>query len=243
MYTKIIDSGQYLEVYNYEKEPLPKRKSRKTRKTSPFTGTLRVRRWDNSNKTRQAFRRLVYTNVVGDYAPALLTLTFMQITSLRQAYQEFKLFFRRARKFGLIEKYIAVPEFQKRGAVHFHILVWGNIVNHVKTERSTRLIQNLWWFGYVDIIQTDGSFKLAGYLSKYMSKAMQNERLGGERAFSTSRNVLRPMSFKTPLQVDYVSQEFALDTVENPPLQTHTFSTEWLGQCTYKLYNKHGKTN
>jgi len=235
MYTKIYISGHELELYQYDKSPAPRAPSRKKSKVSPFTGTLRIRRWDNANKTRKAFRRLVFANVVQGRPPALLTLTMLHVAPLSDSYPKIKEFFRRLRVKGIVERYIAVPEFQKRGAVHFHVLVWGKITEYVSKERHTRTLQNIWGYGYVDIIQTDGSPKLASYLSKYMSKTVSDNRLAGQKAFSTSSKVLRPVSYNTQTAIDYIRSEFSLG-VENLPLHVRQFSTEWLGTCTYKKY-------
>lgn len=235
MYTKIVISGNELELYQYDKAPQPKRSTRKKSKISPFAGTLKLRRWDNGNKTRKQFRRIVCANVAQGGSPALLTLTMLQVTSLHEAYGRLTTFFQLLRKKGVTDRYIAVPEFQKRGAVHFHVLCWGRITDYVVNERHTRIIQNLWGLGYVDIIQTDGSPKLATYLSKYMSKALFDHRLSGQKAYSTSRAVLRPVSYNTQTAIDFIRSEFSLG-VDNTPLHVRQFSTEWLGTCTYKKY-------
>jgi len=235
MYTKIVISGNELELYQYDKTPQPKRPTTRKSKVSPFSGTLRLRRWDNGNKTRKQFRRIVCANVSQDRPPALLTLTIMQNTTVPEAYNRLTTYFQRLRKKGIIDRYIAVPEFQKRGAVHFHALTWGKIIDYVPKERYTRTLQNLWQYGFVDIIQTDGSPKLSTYLSKYMSKALFDYRLSGQKAYCTSRQLLRPVSYNTPAAIDHICSEFSLG-VENLPLHVRQFSTEWLGTCTYKKY-------
>lgn len=102
-----------------------------------------------------------------------------------------------------------------------------------KVERGARLIQNAWAYGYVDCIPTDNSEKLAGYLAKYMSKAMHDDRLLGKRAYYYSRNILRPNSSTFGPFVNYMShylEKTATLIVEKE------FETPWLGKGNYKRY-------
>jgi len=82
-------------------------------------------------------------------------------------------------------------------------------------------------------VPTDGSPKLAGYLSKYMSKAMHDDRLGGKRAFLASRGIMRPMLYKSPLVVAHAREILGVDI---ELLTERTYSTEWLGQGNYQVY-------
>jgi len=111
------------------------------------------------------------------------------------------------------------------------MLVWGLPKYEIENERSNRKIQHLWSYGFVDCLQTDGSPKLAGYMAKYMSKAMSDTRLLGKQAFKCSRNVLRPVLFKTAEIVDFVLDGLPVD---NSHTITREFDTKWLGRCLYK---------
>lgn len=237
MYKKVIQSGNLIEVYEYERAPTPPKLFRRKKKRSQQDAfKKRGRRWDNSHRARKAFTRLVRANMGQGAPPCLLTLTMLEITSMRQAYAEFKAFQRKLRGWGLVERYIGVPEFQKRGAVHFHCLIWGKLCGYVDSERQTRRIQNIWALGYVDVVNTNGSSKLATYLSKYMRKAMQDPRLGGERSYSSSMSILRSVSLNTPTAVDIFCKDWSLD-VDNLPLHERKFQTQWLGSAVYKSYS------
>jgi hypothetical protein len=72
---------------------------------------------------------------------------------------------------------VAVSEFQKRGAIHFHALVWGIPPSVVKAERHTRLVASIWGQGFTDMIETDGNSRLASYFAKYMKKAYLDPRM------------------------------------------------------------------
>jgi len=232
MYTKIIQSGDLVEKYEYEYAPATHKHRRGDKTKYP---RRHIRRSDTLSRLRRHFYRTVRANIFRA-APDLLTLTMRDVREISAAYRYLTLFVQKLRRrHGDNFFYIAVPEFQKRGAVHFHILIWG-FNQYVESERKTRYLATLWGHGYVDFIQTDGSPKLAGYLSKYMGKTMSDARLVGKKAFVASRNIMHPVSLSTPFQLDEFQKEFPLDTVENFPLQHCQFHTQWLGKCDYKQY-------
>jgi len=232
-HVKLYKSGNLVEIYQYQYE-ISNRVTRKKKSKGKYYKSS-SRRFDNVFRQRKLFTRIVRSNLDGIACPALLTLTMFERVGIKSAYGGLKRFVWRSRlRFGKGFKYVAVPEFQKRGAVHFHVLVWGFPQEIIDHERDTRFIQRLWSYGYVDIVSTDGSSKLAGYLAKYMSKSMQDERLVGEKAFATSRNVLRPVSLSFKSALDHVGMMWGVDN--SNLVRISKFSTIWLGECEYKSH-------
>jgi len=234
MFFQISLSGPIVELYEYEKPYYIGLKNfRRTRfaSSSEDRTPTTAKREDNTRQCRNRITRLVNANINKDFIPKFFTLTFKDnLTNLTTAHQKFRQYRRDFQdQFGPI-KYLAVPEFQKRGTLHFHILCWGIPQEIIKHERDTRTLQNLWALGFVDCRQTDGSAKLAGYLAKYMSKSLHDVRLAGKKAYSCSRNVLRPMSYNS-------------DTIHTIPeniflardIAKVEFPTMWLGKGTYTL--------
>lgn len=234
-YEKIVQSGNLIEVYQYAKLPNPprhKKRSKRRHERLPFKSERHVKRAVFN------FRRKVRSTLVLG-APHLVTLTILEITSIAVAYKLFTQFGVRLRKlYGKEIIWLTVPEFQKRGAVHFHSLIWNLSHDIHVTEKDSRGIQNLWGYGYVDIIPTDGSPALSGYLAKYMSKAMHDDRLVGKKAYSCSRNALSPVSLNTKTSVALFKEEFSIDTSENPlqPTSEREYTTKWLGKARYRSY-------
>ena len=233
-YEKIVQSGDLLEVYQYEKMPFPPRIRKRSKRRSerlPFKSERHIKR-AVFNFRRRARANLVFGN------PHMVTLTMFEIVDVAEAYAIFTQFGVRMRKeFGDAIIWITVPEFQKRGAVHFHVLIWNLPYEIHVTERTTRTIQHLWGQGFVDIISTDGSPKLSGYLAKYMSKAMHDERLVGKKAYSCSRNALSPVSFNTETQIAFLKDEFGIDKDPNlHPFKEREYATKWLGQARYRAF-------
>jgi len=230
-----ILSGRVMETYEFER-PLVRYKQ--TRERGVKYARIGVRREDAIKRAKVQFRRLILANLVRKEPSALLTLTVLGVVPVDIGYRYFTRFIQRLReKTGWDVAYIGVPEFQKRGAIHFHVIVWGISRYDVNRERRTRNIQRTWGHGYVDCVSANRSIKLAGYLSKYMSKAMHDERLRGRRAYCTSRSVLRPVriSLTSALDtVDFIMNE--TNFVDNNLVHQREFETKWLGKGRYKRY-------
>jgi len=237
-YSKSIFTGQTLEVYRYERAPkvatgVRRRLPKET--DSSGDGPPVKRRWDNIRRLRRGFLRLVQSQLSANGAPSFATLTFAANVPLDPALLCFREFTKLLRQeLGASVSYIAVPEFQKRGATHFHVLFWGIGDDLVKNERYSRYLQSIWARGYLDIIPTDGSPKLAGYMAKYMQKALHDDRLLKRRAYYPSRNVVRPVLYKTAAIANYAKEvlDARLELVSEK-----VYSTEWLGQGSYEVYN------
>lgn len=111
-------------------------------------------------------------------ADRMLTLTFREnLTDLDEAWRVFKYFAKLMRGHFNHFAYVAVPEYQKRGAVHFHLAVKGFY--------NVQIVRLFWrraagvHGGNIDITSPKKRFgkattwnpkKLAGYLSKYITK-------------------------------------------------------------------------
>lgn len=232
-FTKAILSGDSLEIYEYQKNIQEKRSRNTKSKRYPRIYTLE-RRDDNLRKQKNYVRRIIRSNLVGAENPSLCTLTLHTGVSVKTSWLYHGTFVQRIKKrFGKSIKLISVLEYQKRGVIHFHSLIWGipePVVTYEFARRS-RILQNQWLRGTLDIRPTDGNPALAHYVTKYLSKQMLDPRLIGEKSYVCTRNMLRPVhasSNKKPYQDGLIPN--------TPPLQERVFDTTWLGQCTYKLY-------
>jgi len=253
-YNKLIRSGNNLELFIYENEPSPRIGRQNTRvkgnnadkftsvefpdyRDNPqFKEQQATKRRDNAQRSRNAFRRLVSANLRDNENPIFCSFTFNEeFKQLRDTARFFNIFTTRMRRvFGTEFRYIAVPEFQKSGRVHYHALFWGLPFYIASRERQDRTIAKIWHKGFVDIIETDGSPKLASYMAKYMTKAVLDPKLWCQKAYFASKNVFRPQVSKGVPEW-WLNDEYGLDVKE--PTHTAEFSTAWLGQCQYKVYD------
>jgi hypothetical protein len=132
---------------------------------------------DTLKKSIQRARTTVRRKLLSLCADRLLTLTFHEnVTNDQVAWDRFKYFNKLMRfRYGDKWAYVAVPEYQKRGAVHFHLAIVGYY--HANTVRRLwrRACGKLG--GNVDITSPRKAEKnswnpkrIANYLSKYITK-------------------------------------------------------------------------
>lgn len=218
-YKKTISYSNIVELYEYEKDsPRVGERGRRTKKRISIKNKTEdlgengkdmvlprepsPKREDNARRSAMVFQRLVSANLGDNSKPLLISLTYAEnITDIGQGHKDFNNFARNVRaKFGKQVRYIAVPEFQQRGAIHFHALFWGLPSKKLaRTERRTRLVASYWGLGYVDLTMTDGNHKIAGYLSKYMIKGISDIKMSGRKGYFCSQNIIRPIVEKNAL--------------------------------------------
>jgi len=203
---KVIISGDILEFSTFIAPPRPKKldigfdikktafKSRSVNR-SFVSGSLI--RFDSLWRSKARLKRLIRCN---KDLTVFLTLTFADNRSdLSDCNLQFNLFIKRVSRLYPNFKYIAVPEFQKRGAVHYHLLTNINIPNlsldMTKNSKSSvfkwerDFADDIWTFGFVKVKSVYGRIDL--YLTKYLTKDI-DKRLYGRRKFFYSQNISRP---------------------------------------------------
>lgn len=135
---------------------------------------------------------------------SFITLTFKEnITDIAYANRIFHAWVVNVRKIKKDFKYVAVPEFQKRGAVHYHVLsnlgkndsgiIMPQKSRTEKTRDITTLFDVKYWsrgFARVDFIKSDYK-KIYSYICKYMTKDIDN-KLFGKHRYLSSQNINKP---------------------------------------------------
>lgn len=159
----------------------------------------------------RSFGQLLDYVEFNDIWTSFITLTFADnITDLDIANNEFANYNRKIKRINPDYKYIGVPEFQKRGAVHYHILTNLKIGSNLIPERKPKKIFNkekntsynllyyelpYWTAGYstaFDIINDiDSDFNISAYMGKYFFKDIDN-RLFGRRKILKSQGLKKP---------------------------------------------------
>ncbi len=234
-YIKTITYGNKIEIFKYKYAPEPHRRGyRDPDKEKPTEEEKYMKRQANIYQAKKNFRRLVEANLDGD-KPLLLSLTYEEnMKDIHTAYKDLKSFIQALRyKFGKAFKYIAVPEFQKRGAVHFHALFWKLPIT-TRQEKKDRVIAGMWGKGFIDVKETDGNQKISGYLAKYMAKAFTDRGLKNQKSYVSSRNVARPVIDRNTILLYALYQ-----VAENAePLYHKTYPTKWLGECDHTIYER-----
>lgn len=233
---KYVITGHVLEVYTYDYYIHGK---------GGFSGTAKgqaelessLKNYANTNQRRRdKIRRLACTNFNNKY-DKFLTLTFAENkTDIEECNLLFKNFIKRLKYAYQLKdlKYLAVIEFQERGAVHYHVLLSLPYIPHNK-------LQALWGNGFVFINAISHVDNLGAYILKYMTKDNNDTRLMGKKAYLTSRNLKQEETI-----VNHDLKDF--DKLESKIIQKYNlkglkavyeanYDTEMLGTCIYKQYN------
>jgi hypothetical protein len=202
-YSKATICGKHLEIIFFNK--IPKRKKRKVNTSKKITKEESILM--SRKRTVRKITNLIYCNVWQwpkknrqMFPPIFLTLTFKEeVTDLRitnRLYSEFiqnynyKIFKEKVKRL----QYIAVPEFQKNGRVHYHVLLF-NLPYNIK---NYDIAKTVWSHGYIWMksLNKSNGYGISRYMSKYLVKSCDDPRLFKKRKYFPSAKILRPIELK-----------------------------------------------
>lgn len=192
--TKIIRCGKMLEIYNFE---IPIRYGQKggTKKNSKRKSPRHKEHRERSIvRATNTIRRLTHLNF--NQNDMFLSLTFnnhqsFNINNLSECLPYYQKFIRKLRQKYPKLLFITVPEFQKRGAVHYHLICNIPLINQDE-------LALLWPHGFSAPRAIRNTTHLALYLCKYLSKEFADARKHGHRLFYSSRGLNKPEIFYGP---------------------------------------------
>lgn len=235
-----------IEIYNYSQGYLKgfTDKTDKTgRKIDYKSENYEEHRKQVLQRAKRDLRRLINANhgQYGDqFTSKFLTLTFGDlITDVKEANYEFQKFIKRlnylafnTKKANL--KYNAVIEFQKRGAIHYHLIIY----NMPWTKH--KVIEETWGNGWVFINKIDEVDNVGAYVSEYLGNAEKgqgkdvfDDRLQGKKSYFSSRGLYKPIEITDKKIVEQVATALLNEKLS----YSATFENEHLGNITYKQYN------
>jgi len=206
---RAIIAGRYIEVHEYEKPFSYNWSPQKT--TSHTTRRRDGRRADNLYVARQRLIQTIRTNVDSDYLPKFVTFTFADnVKDVRTANVLWGKFCKKLHtRFGKL-KYVAVIEFQQRGAVHFHVLFF----NMPYTRGLKKIIAELWGHGFVKVVALRHIRDVALYVSKYLTKDTHDIRLAGRKAYFTSWRLRRAVHLRNEVNVKALTADLGARRVD-----------------------------
>lgn len=232
--------GPIVEITEIEKEP-SKVRVHASRKRNPVFGR---RRMDNTRRTRQICVRRVFSAIEDYGAPLLVTLTFRgDASDASYANDSLRVFQVRLRAKYPQAQSLFIPELSPRGRIHFHGLIFnvplclgdtrkGRLIISHGDERRTRTLAKLWGEGYVDATKTDGSGKLAYYISKYVTKG------AGETLFNAMRMLRISHGFPKEIVVrGKMAEELARRYSAKTPFKEWERENPFLKKITRKVYH------
>lgn len=204
---RMVVSGDYVELYEYEKPyfynwPPPRGGESGA---PPVSQGSPIRRADNLYRARRTIRRIIFANQSAWLSEIkFFTFTFKKnVKTISEANKEWSKYTKRLnrslQKRGFSSaKYLAVIEFQKRGAIHFHVLYF----NLPRLSPQGINVATLWGKGFVHAKGLREVRSAGSYVCKYLQKQTLDKRLSGEKAFFTSRGLIKPIEYKKFSTVD-----------------------------------------
>ncbi len=233
---KVIQCGEYYQIYRFNKMKIKNDKFKerindkkycvdlwfdidtdkliksKNYQKKPSRGVILQK---NIDRSKFQLQRLIKANE--KKFKTFITLTFAEnVKSIRESNKVFNSFRTYIKKLKSDFKYVCVPEFQKRGAVHYHLLTNINYTDfsllsqkEVKLwdpkSKKWQIGRNIkgWNKGY-SLVKNMENINVVGYLSKYMNKDIDN-RLFGFRRYLNSSNLIKPNEYYINL---YDDQDF-----------------------------------
>lgn len=247
--TKCIVSGKLLEVYKYHRTQVGKRDSSisKNARTNTNKGNINSnigmqtidRKLEYINKSRRDLKRLINANLhQGRNQDKFLTLTFAKnITDKQYCLLKYRSFIKSLQRSFKSIKYITILEKQKRGAFHFHIILFD--FPYIDLE----ILNNKWKHGFTDVqaiknhtyIKNGKKYDFASYLVKYMGKEFGGTSTKGERRYYKSNNLLSPI-----LLYDE-SVESLLNNIDYHKECDFQFDNDFVGTVDYEKIIAHDK--
>lgn len=224
---KLVNCGNYSQVYIYEKKKTRNNKNdgsdldlEKIKHKAKINGMFDIKDYETKEKnanlsnvieersiirSKLACQRLAKANV--GYWHTFVTLTFAEnITDVNIANKRFKYFIDKLKRAKKDLKYLCIPEFQKRGAVHYHLLTNLECNTEFVPKKPIKKLYNpssktwkeleyydlkYWNEGFSSAETITGDVKkIVGYISKYMTKDIDN-RLFSKHRYFYSQNLVK----------------------------------------------------
>lgn len=228
---RLIVSGNVVEEYRYERPYYynwgPPKKSGGERGIEHTE-----RRGDHLGRARKNIRRVIDANLGKENLPIFITYTFKKnIKSLKEANPLFSKHVKELqRRYGKL-RYLCVPEFQQRGAVHYHVIYFD--LPYIKNVK--KVMEKLWPYGFSQVKAIRKIKSIAAYVSKYLQKGVGDERRKrGEKGYFTSRGLERPCEWRNEGGVDSKLQE--LESMNRMEMEFESSYDSPRGRVVYKRY-------
>lgn len=236
VYSKVVISGRIVEIYDYERPVERGYESKGGRDKKADAEESGKNREKTLKRARQDIRRIVNANVGAygdDFTAKFLTLTFADnVTDIEKANTEFKRFVKRMNYhlFGTKKgnlRYTVVPEFQDRGSVHYHVIIYN--IPYTKSE----YIEKIWKNGFIKINKIDNVNNVGAYICKYLTKANDDDRLKGKKCYFNSRGLYKPIEITDEKKAEKIKGSLP----EEKKVYDREYENEYTGKTVYKQYN------
>lgn len=247
---KIIKLGDYIQVYKYSEPIYKKDKNLETNKIEQrIKSELKINKLFKINtnivsntdlkktekkqviekrniiRSKLNLQRLIKANELE--FTTFITLTFAEnILDIKKANKIFNNWRRQILRQKKDFKYVCVPEFQKRGAVHYHLLTNldiekdPNIIIPQQGKKNQYDVR-YWTHGFSSVFSMK-NINVVGYLSKYMTKDIDN-RLFSQRRYFYSLNLNKPEEITLNFENDVDVLRFFLITNDYKEIYSNNY--------------------
>lgn len=254
--SRIVLSGNILEVFNYS-QPIGYQLISTGKKVEHFPRRDRDKQEitaSSLSRTKNRLMRLINANCNRwpdlnhkPIKPLFLTYTFKDnLTDINLANTYYTNYIKRLNYHHFANdrvRYVVVPEFQKRGAVHYHA-VFFNLVVNTRSEFRNGHHASLWSHGFIKTKKIDSVPNIGIYMTKYFTKSNIDKRLVGRRKYFSSRGLHKPTVITYPPVanqiVDFLESLYTpINTYRCEPTEKTPHSPENPFSCaTYNLPDK-----
>lgn len=242
MYTdvKAVLSGNFLEIKKYSKQirydfSVPDRLRDKRQEDESSSA---ISRQVADYRTKRRIRQLIHANAYQwknlhgkPFVPVFVTLTFREnITDVKSANSVFTKFVKRLnyqiyRSKVQVLKYLVVVEFQKRGAVHYHVVFFN--LPFIKSNPH-EFLASVWDQGFIKLNGINNVQHLSNYVVKYLTKTVRDDRLLGQKYYFVSRHLIQP--------IEVYDSESIQKILTSLPYNTKVFKTQYTTYTKDKVY-------
>lgn len=214
---KIVISGQIVESFQYahpvgyqlesSRKQNPYRKRRALHEQQITASSL--------SRTRNHLIRLInsnsrmWRNANELIQPQFITYTFAEnIQQLSEANPLFTNYIKRLNYHYYnskesLARYVVVPEFQERGAVHYHVVFFNLQKINQRQEFLKGDFASVWEHGHIKIKKISHIPNVGRYMTKYMTKGATDRRLVGRKKYFSTRHLIKPVV----ISHDYLASE------------------------------------
>ena len=150
-----------------------------------------------SSAPRRA-RTCIRRHIMGSACDRMLTLKYNQNFSDRDSEDvHVTALIRKIRKKYKGIGYLAVPEYQKRGAIHWHVALNQRICATWTRSAWNKILEESGLIGNINLRYFPNPAKQAAYLAKYVSKDMSDPKRGKRKRYKRNRGLVIPEIFIT----------------------------------------------
>lgn len=189
--TEVKDYSQYLRIGYQRKEEKVKHSRLYSLKNENLGRKKNNRKFNPENVTKNIFRAKSKIRMLCNHNEhmfhSFITLTFAEFygeDDIIETNYIFKKFVQRLRYKYPDFQYIAVPELQKSGRVHYHMI---SSVKYIPVKE----LESIWNHGYIDIQPIDILHHVSGYLTSYIEKDF-GKAFPGRKHFYYSKGLKFP---------------------------------------------------